>query len=278
MHFESIQRFSCDLKQFFTPFNSKNAGAYFKLEQEASVQQHKARLVKEGKLPKNAPPRSPHEPASLEDSEHVYEVLPEVLQAQARVDDPNAARKREYEVRIKGEPPPLSAEDRQRYMLRQSAAAAAVGHVPRLSLSGRNRYALAAAAATGAGSDIALRAPSMSPEAIEVARRTQVAGMRALAYGSLLGFGLLALGGTAAASYLGIGSGGDPQETLRGALQPLSDAVRARVEPWKATAEAWVAEKTAAAGLARDDGDCRHVSATGTTPQTPPSVNTSRSK
>ncbi len=42
-------------------------------------------------------------------------MLPEVLAAETRVDAPDAARRKEYERRVKGEPPPLSPEDMHKY-------------------------------------------------------------------------------------------------------------------------------------------------------------------
>lgn len=46
---------------------------------------------------------------------YCVQVLPEVLQQAARVDVPDAAKRKEYELRIKGEPPPLTPEERRRY-------------------------------------------------------------------------------------------------------------------------------------------------------------------
>lgn len=198
-------------------------------------------MVKEGKLPATpSQSSSSHEPPSLADSEAIYQVLPEVLQAQARIDDPNAAKRKEFDVRIKGEPPPLTEDEFRRYRTTSYAMTAAVGHVPRLSLSGRNRYGIPSrgTAAGGGGRDLVLHtATTLSPEAAEVARRSYVAGVRALVYGSLLGFGLLAAGSTFAVQYFGIGTGADFRERVQGALAPVSDALRARVEPWKARAE-----------------------------------------
>jgi len=43
------------------------------------------------------------------------QVLPEVLAAEARVDVPDAARRKEYERRIKGEPAPLTPAELRKY-------------------------------------------------------------------------------------------------------------------------------------------------------------------
>jgi hypothetical protein len=44
----------------------------------------------------------------------LLQTLAEVLQQQVRVDDPHALRRREYERRVKGEAPPMSAADLRR--------------------------------------------------------------------------------------------------------------------------------------------------------------------
>ena len=43
------------------------------------------------------------------------QVLPEVLAAEARVNAPDAARRKEYERRIKGEPAPLTPAELRKY-------------------------------------------------------------------------------------------------------------------------------------------------------------------
>ncbi len=241
-------------------------GAYFKLEQEASIQEHKKRLIKEGKLDPNEPSSSSSTESteqSFNDSEANYDTLPEVLAAQARVDAPNAAKRREYELRAhKGSPEPLTDEERWRYRASASAAVtAAVGHVPRLSLSGRNRYGIPLSShktSTGTG-DVALRTrtgvPSLSPEAAELARRSYVASLRALVYGSLLGVGLLAVGGTATAHYLGIGSGQDFREKVQGAMLPIKESLRERIVPWKLKAEAWFGTMNSGNRRSEDSND-----------------------
>ncbi|KAL4525702.1 hypothetical protein Ndes2526B_g09360 [Nannochloris sp. 'desiccata'] len=220
-------------------------GAYFKMEQEASIQEHKNRLIKEGKLKSNESPSSSTTTSSFTNSEANYDTLPEVLAAQARVDAPNAAKRKAYELRAyKGAPEPLTDEERWRYRASASAVSAAVGHVPRLSLSGRNRYGIPSSQKAG---DLALSTSSLrhrlSPEAAEVARRSYVAGVRALVYGSLLSVGLLAVGGTATAQYIGIGSGQDFREKLQSVMLPMKEGLIERVLPWKLKAEAWISAK-----------------------------------
>jgi hypothetical protein len=226
------------------------------MEQEASVQEHKRRLIKEGKLKSNESSSSSTTAPSFTTSEANYETLPEVLAAQARVDAPNAAKRKQYELRAyKGAPEPLTDEERWRYGARASAVSAAVGHVPRLSLSGRNRYGIPS---PHKGGDVALRTNGLgrglSPEAAEVARRSYAAGVRALVYGSLLGVGILAVGGTAIAQYIGIGSGQDFKEKVQSMMLPVKEGLRETVLPWKAKAEAWLTAKDERAYLKRGDG------------------------
>ena len=227
---------------FLLPSLLPTAGAYFKVEQEAAVQQRKQKLQEEGKLPLDDDKNAATEP-SLAESEAVYQTLPEIMQAQARIHDPNAAKNKQREIRIKGAPAPLTEDERRLYRVSAYALTGAVGHIPKLSLSGRNRYGIPSAAAT-AGDQVMLRR-ALSPEAVEVARRTYSAGVRALVYGSLLGFGVIAAGGTLTANYFlyaDSSSSSSPAEEMRRSVQrvfePVGEAVRAKVLPWKAKIEA----------------------------------------
>lgn len=90
--------------------------------QEADLQRHRQRLIREGKLsPEEArqqeeaeaeaaraaggaaagaaarPRHGAQQGQTFEASEHSYETLAEVLQQQARLDDPDALRRRQYE-------------------------------------------------------------------------------------------------------------------------------------------------------------------------------------
>ncbi|KFM26071.1 hypothetical protein F751_6222 [Auxenochlorella protothecoides] len=161
-------------------YGAAREGAYFKSEQEAELQRHRDRLVREGAIDK-AVPRS--DPKS---------VLPEVLQQQARIDDPHAAQRKAFHRRVKGSLPPLTPEERYRFRMAGAGPGAGLGHIPRLSL-GRDRFNIPQGSGAGQA-EAPVRA--LSPEAVEVARRTYVAGLRALVYGTLLGFGALALAGT----------------------------------------------------------------------------------
>jgi len=231
------------------------------MEQEASIQEHKKRLIKEGKLKANESSSSSTDASSFTSSEANYDTLPEVLAAQARVDDPNAAERKQYELRAyKGAPEPLTDEERWRYRASAtSAVSATVGHIPRLSLSGRNRYGIPS---SQKGGDVALHTRGLgqrlSPEAAEVARRGYVAGVRALVYGSLLSLGLLAVGGTATAQYIGIGSGQDFREKVQNFMLPVKEGLRQRVLPWKMKAEAWLGAKDASSQKSSDGAQNRN--------------------
>lgn len=216
------------------------------------MQQHKKRLKDEGKLPEDDPAATASEP-SLSESEAFYEVLPEVLQAQARVDDPNAARRKEYDLRsVRGEAPPLTEAERRRFRAANSALGAAVGHVPKLSLSPRNKYSFPNAS-VNSGDLVAaagqLRA-GLSPQAMEVASRSYNAGMRALVYGSLLAFAGITVGGTAAVRWMDLGSGEELRAKVQATLDPAVHALRAWLAPLKESAEAWIGESTGGAGAA----------------------------
>ncbi|KAL4422961.1 hypothetical protein ABPG75_009158 [Micractinium tetrahymenae] len=222
-------------------------GAHFKFEQEADLQRHRKRLEKEGKLPEQpeaaageaGAAAARHASKGFQASEHNYETLAEVLQQQARIDDPNALRRKQYERRIKGEPPPLSEAELMRARSKLHALGAAVGHVPGRISMGRTRWEVLQQGG-GGGGDLAAGVRQLSPEAREVASRTYVAGVRALVYGSLLG----ALGLAAAASYAikaaDIRSGEDLGERMREGLTPLSATLRGWLVPVKERAQAWL--------------------------------------
>ncbi len=167
------------------------------------MQRHKDKLAKEDKLEPETggvlTGGDPHFNSSL----HLNDVLPEVLQQQTRLDAPDAARRKEYERRIKGEAPPLTAEEIHKYGVRNAYAmgtlGTVVGHVPRMSF-GRDRYSIPNAASMQ--QPLALHR-QLSPQAIEAASRTYVAGLRALVYGSLLAAVLVAGVGTYASHTIG---------------------------------------------------------------------------
>ncbi|GAB4819978.1 hypothetical protein N2152v2_007024 [Parachlorella kessleri] len=225
-------------------YGAAREGAYFKVEQEAELQNYRKKLVKEGKLEDEVPAAAEKQEQTFDESVHVYEVLPEVLAAEARVDAPDAARRKEYERRIKGEPAPLTPAELRKYRSNLHMVGASVGHVPRMSF-GRARYDL-----EGLGlreGELVPGARTLSPQAQEVAARTYVAGVRALVYGSLLG----ALGLAAATTYvihsLDIHSGDDFRERVQAGFAPLSGAIKGWVHPLKDRAQAWLGGASQAA-------------------------------
>jgi hypothetical protein len=197
-----------------SPRHAPPAQSYFKTEQEAQLQNHRARLVKDGKL--GAAAAAASRERSFDESEALFEVGAEVLAAQARVDDPGAAARQRHDVRgVKGAPPPPSAED----VRRARAGAGSVGAlaVGRVSLSGRDRYGLArgAAAAAAAGGELDLPAARrLSPEAA-----------------------------------LGPGGAGALRARARAWAEPLGAGARAWAEPAGARLRAWLAP-AAGAGAA----------------------------
>lgn len=155
--------------------------AFFKQEQEAEIQRHRRKMVKEGKLPAEAEaPAKIRREMTLTESAKAYEVEPTILQQGARIDDPHAAAKREYERRRKASLPALSpaevAQHTRRAALRGDSL---VGVVPRVDLR-RNRYNAAALYEAGAA------AKPLPPIVAEAAGRAYSASLRAVGYGSLL--------------------------------------------------------------------------------------------
>lgn len=170
------------------------------------------------------PSSTTHKAASLAESEAAFDVLPEVLQAQARVDDPGAAARKQYELRaFKGEPPPMTANELRRHRVRSLA----VHHVPKLSLGGRNRYVIPT-------NPTSIEPAALTPHATEVASRSFTAGLRAMAYGSLLGLLGTALAGTFIARSFAADDSQDGYRTrVRDAAVQAGDAVRRWLEPYK---------------------------------------------
>lgn len=116
---------------------------------------------------------------TLSESAKAYEVEPSILGANARIDDPTAAAKREFERRRKASLPQLSAEEVAQHTRLTALRGDIVGAVPRVDLR-RNRYNVAALYEAGAA------APPVSPIVHEAAGRAYTASLRAVGYGSLL--------------------------------------------------------------------------------------------
>uniref|UniRef100_A0A1D1ZUY0 Uncharacterized protein n=1 Tax=Auxenochlorella protothecoides TaxID=3075 RepID=A0A1D1ZUY0_AUXPR len=140
----------------------------------------------------------------------------------------------------------LSAEcDPQPHILRSPSPSplpgAGLGHIPRLSL-GRDRFNIPQGSGAGQA-EAPVRA--LSPEAVEVARRTYVAGLRALVYGTLLGFGALALAGTYVAQAMELGQpGADAGRSVRSALEPTTRRLRDGAARLRAALGGWAARES----------------------------------
>ncbi|KAK9819382.1 hypothetical protein WJX81_005026 [Elliptochloris bilobata] len=203
--------------------------SHFKVEQEADLQRHAKRLARSGQIKEIAGAYlRPRRELTLEESMQTYEVLAEILQQGARIDDPDAAARQEYVRRVRSELPKLTDAEMAHY--RSSLyGVAAVGHVPKISL-GRNRYgALHAAASANAPPPRAL-----SPQAREAARRVYTAGVRSLLYGSAVGVAGCLLLAAVAARALDVSAPEELRERLTFAAEPIAGRLQAALLPVKA--------------------------------------------
>mmetsp|Transcript_14267 Transcript_14267/g.43095 ORF Transcript_14267/g.43095 Transcript_14267/m.43095 type:complete len:128 (-) Transcript_14267:485-868(-) len=73
----------------------------------------------------------------------------------------------------------------------------------------------------------------MSPEAVEVARRSQTAGMRAFVYGTVLALSGVAVGTTVGAHVMEVRSAEDVRMLAKAAFEPAALALRQRFAPLK---------------------------------------------
>ena len=200
------------------------------------MQQRREQLLREGKLSPGLRLGDDEKDGDneLKKSESTYQVLPEVLQAQTRIDEPNAARRKEYELRhLKGRASPPTEEELRRYKLQNVAAFS----IPRLSLGGRNRYNPLPSTGVDKNSSYVPAKP-LPPEVAEAAKRTFLVGLRALTYGSLIGLGLLAFGTTFVVQNSQRFQN-DFRESVHSAVQPFSQSIRQSLHPWRV----WVQEK-----------------------------------
>lgn len=226
---------------------SARESAYYKIEQEADLQRHSRRLLQEGKLQEMAGYRLGGKVAKMiTDSSASFEVLAEILQQRARVHDPHAAKRQEFVRRVKGVPTKVTAAELARWRSSKVGIASMVGHVPRMAWGSRDRYGLAAAAAAETASPPIV----LSPEVIEVAARTQAAGMRAFVYGSVLGTIGIALGSTAGLYALEVRSMEDVRDAIRKAAVPKAAAIRKRFEPLRQWTKAVTGRDLSAADVA----------------------------
>lgn len=217
-----------------------NTQAYFKVEQEAAVQERRQKLMQDGKLRQEEERKQlPSSEETIDndnfaESQKLYDVNPEILQAQARIDDPHAFRRRRFdEIRnVKARPEPPSQEDIQKARLAGSAGFGfGFSHVPKMSLAGRNRFAVAEVDSSAGAAMTALQ--HVSSESIEISKRGYATGMRALAWGSFLGFSLLALGGLATVKWMvnigdagGLEVEGDFKTRVAAAMAPRREEFR----------------------------------------------------
>ncbi|KAL0021763.1 hypothetical protein WJX79_006133 [Trebouxia sp. C0005] len=204
--------------------------AFFKQEQEADLQRYRTHLISMGKIENAAGANlKPRRHKTFEESIKAFEVLPEVLQQQARLDDPGAAARREIIRRIRGMPSKLSEAELSKYRSTIYGLSAHVGHVPKMHL-GRNKWHMAAGFSESAPAAIPL-----SPEAVETARRAYSAGVRSMLYGSMLGLLGAAVLGTLAARYMGLSS----LQDLRPSTDPEGSILRKWLQPYKERIQAY---------------------------------------
>jgi len=199
--------------------------AYFKTEQEADLQNLRRKRLAErqgidGEVDEEA--ASNGEGDRLHSERH-FEVGMEILQQQARIHDPNAAARKEYDRRVKGAPAGLSPEELRKYRLAATSVAGMSPAVPRMS---RRQHYGHVFPQNSAASQLATR--GLSPEAQELAQRTYATGVRSLIYGSLLG----AIGATFLVGFTlhtwEIHSKEDAKRVLEGWTAPLADRMRER--------------------------------------------------
>lgn len=220
------------------------------MQQEASLQRHRARLVGTGLLDDAGEAwLRPRREQTLDESERTFEVLSEVLAAQTRVDAPGAATAAERRWKRHGRggaPPPLSEDDVE-VLRRARAAAAAAGTLsvmggygasalvlPKLSLRPRMEGGFGGGGAGAMAAAAAPPPPPVSPAVVEAASRGLATGARAAAYGSALALSGVALGSLLAARWSMVsssdGDGGDEASSsssaLKDTLSPLGDAAR----------------------------------------------------
>ena len=83
--------------------------------------------------------------------------------------------------------------------------------------------------------------PPLSPEAIELGRRTYTAGVRALVYGSLLGVAVVAVGVSLAVSALDVKSMEEFRATMQGFGGPAAQQLQSRLLPMRARIQVRIA-------------------------------------
>lgn len=216
-------------------------GAYFKQEQEAAVQLRRRELQRAGKLAPDAArldggaAGSASASASARGrSQGAFEVGMEILQQQARIDDPDAWARKQRSYRVRGEAPMPSDGETMRARRQIRAWGQPLGHMTALSMSGRGRFHVP----RGQKYEYAMRVAEVPSEGQEAAQRAFRASLRALLYGSALGCVGLVVGVSAAAHFSGIRSVEDLQGVMKAAFEPLAADCSRWVAPLKGHLEA----------------------------------------
>eukprot|EP00892_Ulva_mutabilis_P009141 jgi/Ulvmu1/659/UM010_0030.1 len=239
---------------------------YFKQEQEADIQVLRRRLIDQGRFTEDYLGADAFT-ALRQSPDDVSPVLMEVLQASARMDVPNAARHRIWELRKRAGLPPLPEAELARAVRQLRLGSAALLVPAELSLSTRQSWRTARASAPGnaAGAlpppsdyrrssaaggvarggrahvgehPAALQRAALSPEQQLLADRQAAVALRSAAYGTMAGVAALGLGATAFAASCGVWSVEDAQGALRRWGRSWRDPIRAAVLPWAAWARA----------------------------------------
>ena len=162
-------------------------GAYFKQEQEAAVQLRRRELQRAGKLAPDAARldggaagSASASAAARGRSQGAFEVGMEILQQQARIDDPDAWVRKQRSYRVRGEAPMPSDGETMRARRQIRAWGQPLGHMTALSMSGRGRFHVP----RGQKYEYAMRVAEVPSEGQEAAQRAYRAGVRALLYGT----------------------------------------------------------------------------------------------
>lgn len=216
--------------------------AYFKLEQETSVHEHKRQLEKDGKLSKHTVKRLGTGAERMVASENVYETLSEILQAEARVHAPNIAS---IERKVKALPMPLTTEEleefKRSWMSRNHAFAPG-----KLQVSARGRYEEIFRAiekvSTREDGVPTTKLSVHQAKSRELAQRAYAVGVRSLVYGSLGLSAFLAVTGVAAMKYFDVYSMAELKLFVESTSTPFLARLKEKALPMKESLQACVKE------------------------------------
>ncbi|KAI8103627.1 hypothetical protein M9435_004962 [Picochlorum sp. BPE23] len=214
--------------------------AYFKLEQESSVHEHKKQLEKDGKLSNRTVKRLGTGTERMVASENVYETLAEILQAEARVHVPNMAS---IERKVKALPMPLTPEEldefKRSWMSRNHAFSPG-----KLQISARGRYEeiFRAIEKVSTAEEGTSKLSLHQAKSRELAQRAYAVGVRSLVYGSLGLSAFVAVSGVAAMKYFDVYSVADLKLLVESTSTPFLAALKDRAVPIKESLHAYVRE------------------------------------